>query len=101
MPFSHPSLFPRFVQITYTSWQSDEWSYGSYSYMAVGSCADDYDTMAESVNDKVFFAGEATCRHHPATMHGALLSGHRAAAQVEIFRVLYEYHVAKSGLYCF
>ena len=53
--------------------------------MAVGSCADDYDTMAESVNDKVFFAGEATCRHHPATMHGALLSGHRAAAQVEIF----------------
>lgn len=52
--------------------------------MAVGSCADDYDIMAESVNDKVFFAGEATCRHHPATMHGALLSGHRAAAQVGI-----------------
>ena len=34
--------------------------------------------MAETL----FFAGEATSRTHPATMHGAFLSGNREAARV-------------------
>lgn len=38
---------------------------------------DDYDVLAESLGGRVYFAGEATTRKWPATMHGAYLSGLR------------------------
>lgn len=50
--------------------------------MAVGASGEDYDIMAQPVGDRLFFAGEATNRKYPATMHGALLSGHREAANM-------------------
>jgi len=52
-------------------------SFGSYSSVAVGSTPGDYDTLAKSLDDKLFFAGEATSRKWPATMHGAFMSGLR------------------------
>ena len=33
------------------------------------------------VGGRVFFAGEATTKKHPATMHGAFLSGQREVRQ--------------------
>jgi len=56
---------------------------GSYSSVAVGSSGpEDYDALAEPVAGRLFWAGEATTKRYPATMHGAYLSGapRRAAA---------------------
>lgn len=66
-----------------TQWGKDEMARGSYSSMAVGALGgEDYDLLAESVGERVFFAGEATTRKYPATMHGAFCSGVREAANV-------------------
>lgn len=73
---------PNPVQTVCTRWGSDSLCFGSYSNVAVGASGDDYDTMADSVDDRLFFAGEATIRKYPATMHGALLSGYREAANM-------------------
>ncbi|KAL6501222.1 Lysine-specific histone demethylase 1 1 [Orobanche hederae] len=70
------------VQAVCTRWGQDQFSYGSYSYVAIGASGDDYDILAENVADRVFFAGEATNRQYPATMHGAFLSGMREAAHI-------------------
>ncbi|KAL6586441.1 hypothetical protein OROMI_001429 [Orobanche minor] len=74
---------PNPLQTCCTRWGSDPLSRGSYSSVAVGASGDDYDILAESVGDgRLFFAGEATNRRYPATMHGALLSGFREAANM-------------------
>ncbi|KAF7112859.1 hypothetical protein RHSIM_RhsimUnG0185600 [Rhododendron simsii] len=74
---------PEPIQTVCTRWGSDPFSLGSYSNVAVGASGDDYDILAESVGDgRVFFAGEATMRRYPATMHGAFLSGLREAANM-------------------
>lgn len=57
--------------------------HGSYSSVGVGSTGtEDYDIMAESIGDRLFFAGEGTTRKFPATMHGAFVSGLREVSQV-------------------
>ncbi|PIA37211.1 hypothetical protein AQUCO_03000062v1 [Aquilegia coerulea] len=74
---------PEPIQTVCTRWGSDPFSLGSYSNVAVGASGDDYDILAENVGDgRLFFAGEATNRRYPATMHGAFLSGLREAASM-------------------
>ena len=65
-----------------TRWGMDPYARGSYSNISPRGTGDDYDALAAPVGDKLFFAGEATSRQHPATMHGAFLSGNREAARV-------------------
>lgn len=65
-----------------TAWNSDPYSLGAYSYYAVGSSPDDRTALVAPVDDVLFFAGEATRRDYPATVHGALLSGQEVAADV-------------------
>ena len=67
-----------------TRWQQDPFSYGSYSYMATGATLSDRKTLGEPVDNRLFFAGEATSQKHPATVHGAFLSGLEAAKKIHI-----------------
>ncbi len=65
-----------------TRWRADPWARGAYSYLAPGTSSATRRTLATPVDGRVFFAGEATDIDHPATVHGALASGQRAAAEV-------------------
>jgi lysine-specific histone demethylase 1 len=75
-------LLPRPLQSIVTRWSKDPFARGSYSYVGPDATGDDYDLLGESIDQKLFFAGEATCRTHPATVHGAYMSGLRAATEV-------------------
>lgn len=70
------------IQTICTRWGNDPFSYGSYSHVRVQSSGRDYDILAESIGNRLFFAGEATTRQYPATMHGAYLSGLREASHI-------------------
>jgi monoamine oxidase len=61
-----------------TAWQHDPWSRGSYSYALPGH-ADDRAILAAPVDDRLFFAGEATSPYDFSTAHGAFSSGLAAA----------------------
>ncbi len=64
------------------SWSKDEFAYGSYSHIPPGASPDDYDAIAEPVDDVLFFAGEATSSEYFGTIHGALISGRDAAEEI-------------------
>ena len=61
-----------------TAWLQDPWARGSYSYARPGH-ADDRAVIAAPVDDRLFFAGEATSPNFFSTAHGAYLSGLVAA----------------------
>jgi len=65
-----------------TRWRSDPFSFGSYSFIPVGAFAKDREVLGEPIGERVFFAGEATNRRYPATVHGAYLSGVREASRI-------------------
>jgi monoamine oxidase len=72
----NPSNFLR------TKWGQNINSYGTYSYATNNSTSADFDTLANEVNNKVFFAGEHTEREYRGTVHGAYLSGIREADKI-------------------
>jgi len=61
-----------------TAWLQDPWSRGSYSYAAPGHSGDRA-ALAEPVDDRLFFAGEAASPHFFSTAHGAYMTGVTAA----------------------
>ena len=65
-----------------TRWGSDPFALGSYSYVARGASYDDHDVIATPIGGVLHLAGEATWGDSPATVNGALLSGHRAAERI-------------------
>jgi lysine-specific histone demethylase 1 len=72
---------PEPVEAIITRWGSDRFARGSYSYTGPNFKSDDYEVMAKPIGN-LFFAGEHTCGTHPATVHGAYISGLRAASEV-------------------
>lgn len=72
---------PKPQEAIVTRWQSDKFARGSYSSAGPNMKAHDYDDMAKPIGN-LYFAGEHTTGTHPATVHGAYLSGLRAASEV-------------------
>jgi monoamine oxidase len=72
---------PRPEAFRITRWAEDPFSRGSYSYLHVGASPDDHDLLG-TPSGRVQLAGEATWSDDPATVHGALLSGLRAAGRL-------------------
>jgi len=60
-----------------TRWNEDPWTYGSYSFVARGARSSDFERFEETVEGKLFFAGEHTTSDYRGTVHGAYLSGVR------------------------
>ncbi|TKW55677.1 Lysine-specific histone demethylase 1A [Colletotrichum tanaceti] len=69
------------IESVVTRWASDKFARGSYSSAGPDMQPDDYDAMSRPIGN-LFFAGEHTIGTHPATVHGAYLSGLRAASEV-------------------
>lgn len=65
-----------------TRWASDPYALGAYSFNKLGSTPAMRDQLAAGIDGRVHFAGEATHRHSFATVHGAYLSGVRAAKDI-------------------
>ena len=61
-----------------SAWLADPWARGSYSYALPGH-ADNRAALAAAVDDRLFFAGEATSPNFFSTAHGAYISGLTAA----------------------
>jgi len=70
------------TDVVITRWAADPFTLGAYSSIPPRASGKDYDTLAAPVGDRVFFAGEATSRTYPATVHGAFLSGEREARRI-------------------
>ncbi len=63
-------------------WQSDPFSRGAYSYGKVGADGAQQ-ALGAPLGNTLFFAGEATdTSGHNGTVHGAIASGYRAAAEI-------------------
>jgi monoamine oxidase len=63
-------------------WQTDPFSRGAYSYGKVGGDGMS-EALARPIDNTLFFAGEATdVSGHNGTVHGAIASGNRAAAEI-------------------
>lgn len=69
------------IETIVTRWGKDRFAQGTYSYVGATSRPGDYEAMARPVGN-LHFAGEATCGTHPATVHGAYISGLRAASDI-------------------
>lgn len=62
-----------------SSWTTDPFALGAYSFLKRGATPADRVALAAPVGGRLFFAGEATSSDFPATVHGAMGSGWRAA----------------------
>ncbi|MCV7408263.1 monoamine oxidase [Mycobacterium florentinum] len=70
------------VDVRTSSWSTDPYARGSYSFHAPGSGLDDRRRLREPIGDRLYLAGEAVDTKNPSTVIGALVSGRNAADQL-------------------
>ncbi|KAJ3177859.1 hypothetical protein HDU85_005771 [Gaertneriomyces sp. JEL0708] len=83
--FPHERPLPQPKQVIATTWDVDPYARGSYSSLGKAAHGDEYVVMSkreDGVGSRMIWAGEHTEGKWPATVHGALLSGMRAAREV-------------------
>lgn len=73
---------PRPAKHLVARWSADPFALGSYSNLPIHARAHLFDTLAAPIENRLFFAGEATIRKHPGTVHGAMMSGLREARRI-------------------
>jgi polyamine oxidase len=78
---AHKGKEIEFKNILKTSWNTDEFSLGSYSHVPVGARENSFDDLEKEVG-RIHFAGEATNINQHATVHGAFNSGIREALKI-------------------
>lgn len=93
----YPNRVTELLGCKVTRWHADKFARGAYSFVSVDSTPRDYDVLARPVVvggggngllPRLFFAGEATNRMFPASVHGAFFSGVREAKRIhELFNV--------------
>ena len=71
-----------FARSICTAWSSEPWTYGSCSCALPGQ-AHQRAVLAQPIDGKLFFAGEAATVGDHACCHGAFNSGRRAAAEID------------------
>ncbi|KAL7692016.1 putative amine oxidase, FAD/NAD(P)-binding domain superfamily [Plasmopara halstedii] len=72
-----------FVKGIYKDWGDEPWICGGYAYPRVGQSDSASSELAAPVDNRLFFAGEATAFEQPGmSVHAAVDTGTRAAAQV-------------------
>mmetsp|Transcript_26350 Transcript_26350/g.46471 ORF Transcript_26350/g.46471 Transcript_26350/m.46471 type:complete len:505 (+) Transcript_26350:89-1603(+) len=71
-------LVKRYIQ----RWGQEEFTRGSYSYASSETRQKDFEAFESSQLKVLYFAGEHTISEFRGTVHGAFLSGRRAAKQV-------------------
>jgi monoamine oxidase len=68
------------VRHSVTAWRGEPWVKGAYAASVPGE-AHQRAALAKPIDNRLFFAGEATAREFIATAHGAYLSGISAAEE--------------------
>ena len=79
---SRPQDIPDPLEVRVSRWAADPWAQGAYSFLGLGATPDDRVVLGHPVQNTLFFAGEATHRDDPSSVHGAWWSGLRAAKEV-------------------
>jgi hypothetical protein len=83
--FTADPMDPHYNEILFIieDWSKEDFIKGGYSYPLVNATNDDHKNIGVPINDKLFFAGEATDVNGDAgTINGALASAERVAAEV-------------------
>ncbi|MES2092602.1 MAG: FAD-dependent oxidoreductase [Actinomycetota bacterium] len=73
---------PRPSGIQRSDWSADPFARGAQSYLKPGATPQHRDDLAQPINGRVFFAGEATSPDLAGTVLGAQQSGARVAAEL-------------------
>jgi hypothetical protein len=81
-PTATPAAGPTPSASRRSGWADDPFARGSGSYLTTSSSDDDREALRRPVDDRVFFAGEATARTAPGTLGGARASGFDVAEAV-------------------
>lgn len=77
------SAAPSVTASVVTRWDTDQWSRGSYSALPPGTPYWVREELGKAtISGRILLAGEYVATDYPATVHGAYLSGERAARRL-------------------